>query len=398
MDTRWRRRPRRLDPRVADALVALGLFVLLVLSFGVAVRAGQRPVDAWAWVLGILMTAPYAVHRRAPWLALTVTLLALVAFSLLHYAPYPGVSAFALLFGLALHGRRRDSLLALGATVGAFCLAIAAQPAGVVSPSDVISTLLATAVAWLAGDNLRQRRLRWAAIEERARLLEREREDRDRAAVTAERLRIARELHDVVAHSMSVIAVQAGVGSHVIATDPTAARDALAVIESTSRGALTEMRRMLGVLRQDGETAMHPMPGLADIPRLVAETRRTGVGVTVSSTGDGASLPAGLDLAAYRVVQEALTNVLKHGGPVAHVHIACSEETVDLEVLDEGPARRPRRGDVPESDVGVAPGAGQGLVGMRERVELYGGSFEAGPRPGGGFRVHATLPYAVQTP
>ena len=117
-----------------------------------------------------------------------------------------------------------------------------------------------------------------------------------------------------------------------------------------------------------------------------------------SSTGDGASLPAGLDLAAYRVVQEALTNVLKHGGPVAHVHIACSEEAVDLEVLDEGPARRPRRGDVPESDVGVAPGAGQGLVGMRERVELYGGSFEAGPRPGGGFRVHATLPYAVQTP
>ncbi|MBW8731989.1 MAG: sensor histidine kinase, partial [Terrabacter sp.] len=228
------------------------------------------------------------------------------------------------------------------------------------------------------------------------RLLEREREDRDRAAVTAERLRIARELHDVVAHSMSVIAVQAGVGSHVIATDPSAARAALGVIESTSRGALTEMRRMLGVLRQDGETALHPMPGLADIARLVAETRRTGLGVTVSSTADGANLPAGVDLAAYRVVQEALTNVLKHGGPVAHVHIACSEAEVELEVLDEGRARRPRPGDVPESGVGVAPGAGQGLVGMRERVELYGGSFEAGPRPGGGFRVHATLPYAVQ--
>ena len=128
-------------------------------------------------------------------------------------------------------------------------------------------------------------------MEERARLLEREREERDRAAVTAERLRIARELHDVVAHAMSVIAVQAGVGQHVIDTDPTAARDALGVIESTSRDALVEMRRMLGVLRQDGETAMHPMPGLADIPALVAETRRTGVGVTRRLDRRGATCP-----------------------------------------------------------------------------------------------------------
>jgi signal transduction histidine kinase len=268
----------------------------------------------------------------------------------------------------------------------------------VVAPSDVISTLLATAVAWLAGDNLRQRRLRWAAMEERARLLEREREDRDRAAVVAERLRIARELHDVVAHSMSVIAVQAGVGRHVIESDAAAARDALAVIESTSRGALTEMRRMLGVLRQGDEAAMHPMPGLADIPALVAETRRTGLGVAVESTGALADVPAGVDLAAYRVVQEALTNVLKHGGPVAHVTVACSEGRVELEVADEGRAERPSRQDSRGREIDVAPGAGQGLIGMRERVELYGGTFEAGSRPGGGFRVHATLPYAVGSP
>ena len=398
MDTRTRRRPRRLDPRVADGLVALGLFVLLVLSFGTDVRAGQRPVEAWAWILGILLTAPYAVHRRAPWVALTVTLGALVAFSLMNYAPYPGLSAFALLFGLALHGQRRDSLLALVATVGAFSLALATQPAGIVALSDVISTILATAVAWLAGDNLRQRRLRWAAMEERARLLERERDDRDRAAVTAERLRIARELHDVVAHSMSVIAVQAGVGRHVIDRDRAAARDALGVIESTSRGALTEMRRMLGVLRQGDDAAMQPMPGLADIPALVAETRRAGLGVAVNSTGVVADVPAGVDLAAYRVVQEALTNVLKHGGPVAHVRLDCSEGRVELEVADEGRGERQGRHDTRGRETGIASGAGQGLIGMRERVELYGGTFEAGSRPGGGFRVHATLPYAAGSP
>jgi signal transduction histidine kinase len=398
MDTSTRRRAWRIDPRVTDALVALAFFVLLVLSFGASVRIGQRPVDVGAWALGVLLTAPYAVHRRAPWLALAVTLGALLAFSLLHYAPYPGLSAFALLFGLALHGRRRDSLLALGATAGAFWVALVVQPAGVVAVNDVISTMLATAVAWLAGDNLRQRRLRSAAMEDRARLLEREREDRDRAAVAAERLRIARELHDVVAHSMSVIAVQAGVGRHVIETDAQAARDALGVIESTSRDTLTEMRRMLGVLRDGSEAAAtQPMPGLADIPALVAETRRAGLGVMVDSTGSVADLPAGLDLAAYRVVQESLTNVLKHGGPVAHLRVACSRHQVDIEVADDG--RPEQRGTTAVvRPIGVEPGTGQGLVGMRERVELYGGTFEAAPRPGGGFRVHATLPYAAGSP
>ena len=392
MAMRSRRQTPRIDPQVFDAGVAVVLFVLLALSFGASVRAGQRPADAWAWVLGVLLTAPYAVHRRAPWVALGLTLAALVAFSLLHYAPYPGLSVFVLIFGIALHGTRRDSLAALAAVVVAFVVALLAQPAGVVAVSDVISTMLATAVAWLAGDNLRQRRLRWEALEERTRMLEREREDRDRAAVAAERLRIARELHDVVAHSMSVIAVQAGVGRHVIETDVTAARDALGVIESTSREALVEMRRLLGVLRQENEgAAMRPMPGLADIPTLVAETRRAGLGVTLDSTGAVREVPAGVDLAAYRVVQEALTNVLRHGGPVAHVRVACSHDRVELEVTDEG---RPRSTRIDPSR-NAESGTGHGLLGMRERVALYGGSFEAAPRPGGGFRVHASLPYAV---
>ena len=365
------------------------LLVSLVANYGVPPTEGQRPIDALAWLLAVLMAAPYAVHRRVPWVALAVTLSALAAFSLLQYAPYPGLPVFALLFGITLHGTRRDSLVALGATTLTFLVALVAQPAGVVQVEDWTATLLATAVAWLAGDNLRQRRLRWASLEERARMLEREREESDRAAVAAERLRIARELHDVVAHSMSVIAVQAGVGSHVIDTDVDAARNALGVIETTSRGALTEMRRMLGVLRQGDEAAaMRPMPGLCDINRLVADTRRAGLGVTLDASGPLDDLPPGVDLAAYRVVQEALTNVLKHGGPVATVRVVCSEDRVDLEVSDEG--RAPTAGTRP---VEAAPGGRHGLLGMRERVALYGGSFEAVPRPGGGFLVRASLPY-----
>ena len=387
METPARRRVQRADPRVVDAVVALVLFVVLVAGYGQVPLAGQRPVDATAWLLGVLLAAPYAVHRRMPWVALAVALGALVVFSVLRYAPYPGVPVFVLLFGITLHGTRRHSLVALVATTLAFLVSLAAQPAGVVLVGDWSATLRATAVAWLAGDNLRQRRLRWAALEERARMLEREREDRANAAVAAERLRIARELHDVVAHAMSVIAVQAGMGRHVIDTDVDAAREALGAIETTSRGSLNEMRRMLGVLRQGDEAAaMRPVPGLADVPALVAETRRAGLGVTLDSSGAVDDLPAGVDLAVYRVVQESLTNVLKHGGPVAHVRVARHEDRVEVEVTDDG-----RAGTVGTRGAAGSDG-GHGLLGMRERVALYGGTFEAVDRPGGGFRVRASLP------
>ena len=224
-------------------------------------------------------------------------------------------------------------------------------------------------------------------------MLEREREDRDRAAVAAEGLRIARELHDVVAHAMSVVAVQAGVGRHVIDTDVDAAREALGVIETTSRGSLVEMRRMLGVLRHGDEAAaLRPMPGLADVPDLVADTRRAGLGVTLDASGVTGELPAGVDLAVYRVVQESLTNVLKHGGPVAHVRVVRGADRVEVEVTDDGAAQGSVGRDAP------GPGGGHGLLGMRERVALFGGSFEAAQRPGGGFRVHASLPVGEGPP
>jgi signal transduction histidine kinase len=379
-------RPRvpRLDPRVLDALVAVVLFVVLVLSFPGSTTTGLRPADAGAWALALGLSMPYAAHRRLPWVSLVVALGSLVTWALLHYAPYPGLGVLVLLFGLTLHGTRRGSLVAFGATVATLAVSLALQPEGAVVLADWVSSLLAACVAWLAADNLRQRRARWAALEERAVLVEREREERERAAVAAERLRIARELHDVVAHSMSVIAVQAGVGSHVIDEDLSSAKAALGTIETTSRDALTEMRRMLGVLRDGTEPAeVQPVHGLADLPSLAAQMRRTGLGVTLEAPM-GVHVPACVDLTTYRVVQESLTNVLKHGGPVAHVRVGIDDKLVTIEVTDNG-------GSAARADRAAVSG-GHGLAGMRERLTLYGGTFEAGPRLGGGFRVLASLP------
>lgn len=389
MSTLARRWMPRIDRRLLDAVAAVALLALLLASFGRPPDLGQRPVDLGAWLLAVGLTLPFAIHRRAPWAALTLTLGSLVAFSLLHYAPYPGISVFALLFAITLHGTRKASVTAFGATIAALLVALAAQPPGVAGPSDWAATLLAATVAWLAGDNVRQRRARWAALEERTRLLEREREDRDRAAVAAERLRIARELHDVVAHSMSVIAVQAGMGHHVIETDVAEARRALGAIEDTSRTALTEMRRLLGVLRESDDAASRsPAHGLGDLPQLVAQTRRSGLGITFEGSGSHRKLPPGADLTAYRIVQEGLTNVIKHGGPVAHVRVECTDELLSIEITDNGRSH---------GSAAAPGGAGQGLIGMRERVALFDGEFTAAHRPGGGFRLFATLPYAADS-
>jgi signal transduction histidine kinase len=202
--------------------------------------------------------------------------------------------------------------------------------------------------------------------------------------VVEERLRIARELHDVVAHGMSIIAVQSGVGAHVLDSQPEEARKALAAIEVTSRQALTEMRRLLGVLRQAAEPSgsLTPTPGLGEVDTLAADVARTGTKVEVRIEGTRPELPLGLDLSAYRIVQEALTNVVRHAGPAtARVRIRYATDAVDIEVVDDGRGDRLRE----RSD-------GHGIVGMRERSVLYGGWLDAGPLPGGGFRVAAHLP------
>jgi signal transduction histidine kinase len=387
-------RNRRPSPLAVDSAVTLLLLALFLTQLTTHVfEPGQRSNSALTYLLALAMVAPFPVHRRAPLLAAAIILGALLAYSLAHYGPYPGINAFVLLFGVALHSERRRSLLTFVATLAVLSVAVWVQPGDIATTSTWVSTLLFAAVSWLVGENLRQRRVRWAALEERARFLEAEREERARQAVVEERLRIARELHDVVAHSMSVIAVQSGVGHHVIDTQPEEARRALAAIETTSRSALVEMRRLLGVLRQEGQpyAALAPAPGLGDLPQLMSQLEQAGLPVTLTVTGDLIEVPVPVDLTAYRIVQEALTNALKHGGPAATVTIVYRPDEICVDITDDGAGRSARRPSHGEP-------AGHGLIGMRERVAVFGGELTAGVRPGGGFRVAVRLPLTEDHP
>jgi signal transduction histidine kinase len=234
----------------------------------------------------------------------------------------------------------------------------------------------------LAGRLVRKRQLYADALSERARVLEREREVNVRAAAAEERVRLARELHDLVGHSVSVMVVQAGAERLALGEERPETRDALLAIERTGREALAEMSRLLGILRRgdDEQLSLAPRPSLLDVEALIETIRDAGIPVELRVEGRRLRLPAGVDVSAYRIVQEALTNVVKHAGP-ARVSVTgrYGLRSVELEVADDGA-------------VTAAGGAGYGLVGMRERVELHGGTFEAGQRPEGGFAVRAILP------
>ena len=376
-----------LDPRVYDGLVAVLMFGLMATTLASkSPQNGQVSSDVWAYVLSAGMSLPYLTHRRWPIGSMAFAVACLVAYAPPAYVAFPGFPIYALLVGIALHSERRRSLVALVLAIAGLSFALAVQPDGIATGSQWTSTILASLVAWLIGENQRNRRARWAAMEERAARQEQEREEHARRAVTEERLRIARELHDVVAHSMSVIAVQSGMGHHVIDTDPEAAKQALAAIEETSRSSLVEMRRLLGVLRRDEEPSLEPSPGLAELPALLERVRRAGVTTTLETTGDLSRVPTGIDLSAYRIVQEALTNVVRHGGTNAEVKVACTDHELHLEILDDGDGRREL------TAVSVTPG--NGLIGMRERVAVYGGEFAATRRPVGGFRVTARFPWS----
>ncbi|POX42008.1 two-component sensor histidine kinase [Streptomyces sp. Ru73] len=262
---------------------------------------------------------------------------------------------------------------------------------------DVVVTVFLAipfVLAWVMGDSLRTRRAYWAQLEERATRLEKERETQSRIAVAAERARIARELHDVVAHNVSVMVVQADGAAYVLKSAPDQARQALETISGTGRQALAEMRRLLGVLRtgegaEGGEYV--PQPGVEQLADLVEQVRGTGLPVEFTVSGEERPLPSGVELTAYRIVQEALTNTRKHGGPGvgATVSIVYGEDSLELLVEDDGRGARQEL-----YDEGGADGLGHGLIGMRERVGMVGGSLDAGPRPGGGFRISAVLPLA----
>ncbi|MGA5132522.1 sensor histidine kinase [Streptomyces olivoreticuli] len=261
--------------------------------------------------------------------------------------------------------------------------------------ANVIGTVFVTVpfvLAWVLGDSMRTRRAYWAQLEERATRLEKEREQQSRMAVVAERARIARELHDVVAHNVSVMVVQADGAAYVLDASPEQAKQALETISGTGRQALAEMRRLLGVLRTEegGEGGEYvPQPDVEQIGDLVEQVRGAGLPVEFQVEGAPRPLPSGVELTAYRIVQEALTNTRKHGGPGAgaSVHLTFFDDGLGLLVEDDG------RGAQQELyEAGGADGMGHGLIGMRERVGMVGGTLDAGPRPGGGFRISVLLP------
>ncbi len=339
--------------------------------------------DAFAVVLSLVCSLPYYVRRRAPATVLTINVVALCVMAIIGYPS--NVQSQMILVGIytvGAHSTGRGRVLGpLGVAVGLIVVASAGIPDA--TTANLIFSGAIYAGGFLFGSTVRNRRLYNAELEARNEALERERDEEAKRVLADERLRIAQELHDVVAHSMGVIAVQAGVGAHVIDQDPAEAKRSLEAIAGTSRSTLAEIRRILGVLRNDGGAGYQPAPGLADLDRLVGDFEVAGLPVTVTVEGTPDALPAGVDLTAYRIVQEALTNTLKHAGPAhAEVTVTYQPGAVALCVTDDGRGVN-----------GTVTDGGHGLLGMRERVGVYGGSLTAGPRRGGGFRVVAALPY-----
>ena len=330
-----------------------------------------------------LATASVAFRRAAPLLAVVGVSVALgvqVAFA--DDAPVLGglVAAILVTYALGAHGTTRDAVLgSIALTLGLIVAAFAdADKRGA---GDAIGNLLIFGVILGLGMVIRHRR---AEADVLGAELHDERQ-RSEQVLAEERTRIARELHDVIAHNVSLMVLQAGAARQVLDADPQRVREPLLTIEATGRQAIGEMRRLLGILRADqDDPAAPPQPGLARLDELVAESHAADMTVGVAVTGRRRPLPAGVDLAAYRIVQEALTNVRKHAGPgaAAAVTVHYGESDIALEVADDGTGAHGHRNGH----------AGHGLVGMRERAALYGGTFEAQARPEGGFRVAARLP------
>jgi signal transduction histidine kinase len=407
---------------IAVDFVVAGFAALLGLA---VMRSGLMLIDrAWfpaALLLAAAVSVPVALRRRAPVPSLGALLI--LALLLSRMTTAVGAVIFLatayVLYTVTVSSSRRTGAAALGLALVTMVIAgTAGQGRARVLDGGLAPLAFVNISAWMTGYSVRQRRLYVVRLQHQA----------ASSAVAEERLRIARELHDVVAHSMSVIAVQAGYGQYVIDTSPDGAKDALGAIQATSRDALEEMRRMLGVLRQQdispappnadsppmataaspqaatsgaagaglaGCAPLAPAPGLADLDRLIKRTCGAGIRVSLHVSGQVHPVPAGIDLSAYRIIQEALTNVVKHSGGNARctVSLGYSSGVLDVRVIDDG-------GPSPVSNApGARPvpgipvvGAGHGIIGMRERVNLCGGTFKSGPLADGGFLVAATLP------
>jgi len=372
-----------IDSRLIDVIVVV-LFVLAEgeswLSEGLHGPQAVLSIGAAAWTL------PLLARRRFPFGAPVTVLVALAAEALLAHEAITqsGISFVTCMLAVGLigaHGFTRKGFIGGAVALAVIGIVVAADPEGGFPDFLIIGGV--AAFSWIVGLSMYERSRRTAELEERAARLERERDAEARTAVAEERARIAREMHDVVAHSLSVMVVQAEAAEAMLDVDAERARRPLASVQETGRSALAELRRMLGALREaDGDAPLAPQPGLAGLDELVDHVRAAGLPVELRVEGEVRPLPSGVDLSAYRILQEGLTNALKHAGPArAEVLVRYGDRDLELSVSDDGRGRG-----------AGGNGGGHGLVGMRERVALYGGDLDAGPRPGGGFGLRARLP------
>lgn len=370
---------------LVDLLVALAVFAYNLPILPVYAPAGPQLVVLILVSIGLC--APYLLRRRYP-LAVLAVMLTAACVQLFLQAPLIPADLMLLLAMYNVATRFRWLISLLGAVAIVAWLLIAVLPGlgeDYVGIGDLGSLIVMTALVWTWGTLVRTRRDYVASLQERTRQLEREREAQAQIAVAAERARIAREIHDIVSHSLSVVVVMSDGAASKVETEPERAKSAMLGVRDTGRSALTEMRRMLGVLRDDEPGSHAPQPGIAQLERLVEDSKKTGLPVTLTVEGEPVPVSAGLDLTVYRIVQEALTNVHKHAGSVrtVEVRLRFGESQVEVRITDDGPGF--------DSGPDGEPG-GHGLVGMRERIAAYGGTLYAGLRPSGGFEVTAMLP------
>jgi len=411
-------RARSFPLRVVAQDVALALFITVMQVQGtvarVAAEGAPRPLTDLGnlgYVLLVVSGLAVAFRRRWPVPVFVITALASLVYYGLDFPDGPGwLGLFVALYTLAAYGDGRRSLVIAGVGTGVLSVGWLLAARGI-EPHAAIGWVffrIGASVGSVAlGESVRSRRVIAAEAQERAELAERTREEEARARVNAERLRIAREVHDTVAHAIAIINVQSGVTAHVLDKRPEQAREALEAIEQTSSRALREMRAILGVLRDDGDGRM-PQPGLGQIDELTAKARDAGLDVTLEATSPATPLPSAVGSAAYRILQESITNVIRHAGPTrVTVALNPGKDVLEIRVTDEGrraaPGDDPARPHLPAqlpagNGAGGPAGPGRGILGMRERCQLLGGELDAKPTAGGGFEVTARLPLAPAGP
>ncbi|HEX3461993.1 MAG TPA: sensor histidine kinase [Acidimicrobiales bacterium] len=400
-------RPPFLQRITPTQWLAVDIALSVVFFFGEAVsvilghNGGGSPDHKAALIVALAFaTLPIALRRRYPFPSLVMVTAGLALATVIGNSVAGAPLVAFPLYSVATGYERRDSAKML---VGACLVILVAIGIGAaIRPTSAnidLNSILAGAAAWFVGDSVRARRAYVAGLTQQAEQRQHREIERAQQSIDEERLQIARELHDILAHSLSVIAIQSGVGRHVLDTQPEEARKALAAVETTSRSALDELRRVLGMLRSGDPNgpSFAPAPGLGDLELLLTQCRAAGLEVAYHQHGDIVPMSPGMELSVYRIVQEALTNVTKHAGTAhAAVDITFGNGEVVVRVVDEGALHR--NGAVLRPDRGGEGHAHHGIIGMRERTAMFGGSLIAEPRVEGGFEVLARLPLEGESP